>query len=109
MTTVAAPSLLSVLRQFYALTKPRVIQLIVFCALIGMVLAVPAESLLFMDGAAQVVTVVDGKAQRVTVVPGLSDGTWTEVTGVPEGATVIVRGGASVADGVVITPKVVTL
>ena len=31
----------SVLRQFYALTKPRVIQLIVFCALIGMVLAVP--------------------------------------------------------------------
>ena len=31
----------SVLRQFYALTKPRVVQLIVFCALIGMVLAVP--------------------------------------------------------------------
>ena len=31
----------SVMRQFYALTKPRVIQLIVFCALIGMVLAVP--------------------------------------------------------------------
>jgi len=28
-------------RQFYALTKPRVIQLIVFCALIGMALAVP--------------------------------------------------------------------
>ena len=27
--------------QFYALTKPRVIQLIVFCAVIGMVLAVP--------------------------------------------------------------------
>ncbi|MGV8804019.1 MAG: heme o synthase [Polaromonas sp.] len=27
--------------QFYALTKPRVIQLIVFCALIGMVLAIP--------------------------------------------------------------------
>jgi protoheme IX farnesyltransferase len=31
----------SVFQQFYALTKPRVIQLIVFCALIGMVLAVP--------------------------------------------------------------------
>ncbi|HEY0824791.1 MAG TPA: heme o synthase [Ramlibacter sp.] len=30
-----------VARQFYALMKPRVIQLIVFCALIGMVLAVP--------------------------------------------------------------------
>ncbi len=31
----------SVWRQYSALTKPRVIQLIVFCALIGMVLAVP--------------------------------------------------------------------
>lgn len=31
----------SVFGQFYALTKPRVIQLIVFCALIGMALAVP--------------------------------------------------------------------
>jgi heme o synthase len=31
----------SVLRQYHALMKPRVIQLIVFCALIGMVLAVP--------------------------------------------------------------------
>ena len=30
------------LRQFYALTKPRVVQLIVFCAVIGMLLAVPA-------------------------------------------------------------------
>lgn len=28
-------------RQFYVLTKPRVVQLIVFCALIGMVMAVP--------------------------------------------------------------------
>ena len=32
---------LQVTRQFYALTKPRVVQLIVFCALIGMALAVP--------------------------------------------------------------------
>jgi protoheme IX farnesyltransferase len=32
---------LSVLQQYHALTKPRVIQLIVFCALIGMVLAIP--------------------------------------------------------------------
>jgi heme o synthase len=36
-----ASSYLSRWRQFNALTKPRVIQLIVFCALIGMVLAVP--------------------------------------------------------------------
>ena len=42
-TTSAAPAmpLPSTWRQFNALTKPRVIQLIVFCALIGMVLAVP--------------------------------------------------------------------
>ena len=40
-----APSAVAVppsrFQQFYALTKPRVVQLIVFCALIGMVLAVP--------------------------------------------------------------------
>jgi protoheme IX farnesyltransferase len=41
MISEAKPGIPSVLRQFYALTKPRVIQLIVFCALIGMVLAVP--------------------------------------------------------------------
>ena len=41
MTTIASADTASVFRQFYALTKPRVIQLIVFCALIGMVLAVP--------------------------------------------------------------------
>ena len=42
---VAAPSasvsLPSRARQFYALTKPRVVQLIVFCAAIGMLLSVP--------------------------------------------------------------------
>lgn len=37
-SAVAGPSRFA---QFYALTKPRVVQLIVFCALIGMVLAVP--------------------------------------------------------------------
>jgi len=45
MSTASPPSLAtsgtSTWRQFYALTKPRVVQLIVFCALIGMVLAVP--------------------------------------------------------------------
>jgi protoheme IX farnesyltransferase len=40
-TALSPTSLPSRLRQFNALTKPRVIQLIVFCALIGMVLAVP--------------------------------------------------------------------
>jgi heme o synthase len=37
----AAETLPSRWRQFYALTKPRVVQLIVFCAVIGMLLAVP--------------------------------------------------------------------
>jgi protoheme IX farnesyltransferase len=40
-SAVSAVSLSSSWRQFYVLTKPRVVQLIVFCALIGMVLAVP--------------------------------------------------------------------
>lgn len=40
-TPVLTAPLPSTWRQFNALTKPRVIQLIVFCALIGMVLAVP--------------------------------------------------------------------
>ena len=35
-TEAPAPS---VFRQFHALTKPRVIQLIVFCALIGMLIS----------------------------------------------------------------------
>ncbi len=37
----AAVTRASRLRQYYTLTKPRVVQLIVFCALIGMLLAVP--------------------------------------------------------------------
>ena len=38
--------------QFYALTKPRVVQLIVFCALIGMLLAEPGLPNLMLLGAA---------------------------------------------------------
>jgi protoheme IX farnesyltransferase len=41
MNASLSSAALSPFRQFYALTKPRVVQLIVFCALIGMVLAVP--------------------------------------------------------------------
>ena len=40
-TAVSDTSLPSRARQFYALTKPRVVQLIVFCAVIGMLMAVP--------------------------------------------------------------------
>jgi len=41
MTSASSLPAPTVWRQYYALTKPRVVQLIVFCALIGMVLAVP--------------------------------------------------------------------
>ena len=41
MPTIISRNPLIVLGQLYALTKPRVLQLIVFCALIGMVMAVP--------------------------------------------------------------------
>jgi protoheme IX farnesyltransferase len=40
-SATAKPLPLSLWRQFYVLTKPRVVQLIVFCAVIGMLLAVP--------------------------------------------------------------------
>ena len=54
MTATVSASTPSVFRQFYALTKPRVIQLIVFCALIGMVLAVPGRPTLSELGLAAV-------------------------------------------------------
>jgi protoheme IX farnesyltransferase len=38
---LAVPKRSSRWSQYYALTKPRVVQLIVFCALIGAALAVP--------------------------------------------------------------------
>lgn len=41
MLAVSLPSALFRLRRFYALTKPRVVALIVFCAMIGMFLATP--------------------------------------------------------------------
>jgi protoheme IX farnesyltransferase len=41
MSAVVLGERFSTVKQFYALTKPRVIQLIVFCALIGMALALP--------------------------------------------------------------------
>jgi heme o synthase len=53
--TLAAPtSTASRVAQFYALTKPRVVQLIVFCALIGMLLAQPGLPNLRLAAAAVV-------------------------------------------------------
>ena len=54
MTTQLTVSPPSVFSQFHALTKPRVIQLIVFCALIGIVLAVPGLPTLAQTGLAAV-------------------------------------------------------
>ena len=53
--TLAAPrSLATLWGQFYALTKPRVVQLIVFCAVIGMLLAEPGWPDWRLAGAATV-------------------------------------------------------
>jgi len=53
MATIARPTpMASRWAQFYALTKPRVVQLIVFCALIGMLLAQPGWPDLALAGAA---------------------------------------------------------
>ncbi len=73
------------------------------------VISVPTEALLYRDGVAQVVTVVGGKTVRATVQPGLSDGTWTEVSGLAEGVDVVVRGGAAYAEGATVTAQPVTL
>jgi protoheme IX farnesyltransferase len=56
MTSTALPVAPTTSRwaQFYALTKPRVVQLIVFCALIGMLLAEPGLPDLKLAGAATV-------------------------------------------------------
>jgi protoheme IX farnesyltransferase len=51
-TLTATASTTSKWSQFYALTKPRVVQLIVFCALIGMLLAEPGLPNLALAGAA---------------------------------------------------------
>ncbi len=51
-TLAAAATTTSKWSQFYALTKPRVVQLIVFCALIGMLLAEPGLPDLALVGAA---------------------------------------------------------
>lgn len=48
---------MSIWQQYHALMKPRVIQLIVFCALIGMVLAVPAVPTMSQVGLAIVASV----------------------------------------------------
>jgi protoheme IX farnesyltransferase len=53
MATIARPTpMASRWAQFYALTKPRVVQLIVFCALIGMLLAEPGWPDLALAGSA---------------------------------------------------------
>jgi heme o synthase len=77
MSTPQAPMapvapLPSTWRQFHALTKPRVIQLIVFCALIGMVLATPGvpsvERLVLMAVACLGIWLVAGAAAAFNCV-----------------------------------------
>ena len=75
VTTTAAPAAASPrtasrARRFYALTKPRVVQLIVFCAVIGMLLAVPGvpDWRLLLAGAAGIWLVASGAAAFNCVV-----------------------------------------
>jgi protoheme IX farnesyltransferase len=49
MTTYTLQTATHRFRQFYELTKPRVVSLIVFCAVIGMFLAVPSGTLVPLD------------------------------------------------------------
>ena len=69
MTATNSLSTPSVFRQFYALTKPRVIQLIVFCALIGMVLAVPGMPALSQVGLAAVACHERDLAEVTRILP----------------------------------------
>ena len=65
---LARPFTVVRLRQFYELTKPRVVSLIVFCAVIGMLLAVPAGSwipLHILLGATIGIALVAGAAAAV--------------------------------------------
>ncbi|HET9043037.1 MAG TPA: UbiA family prenyltransferase, partial [Burkholderiales bacterium] len=65
---LARPLTVVRLRQFYELTKPRVVSLIVFCAVIGMLLAVPAGSwipLHILLGATIGIALVAGAAAAV--------------------------------------------
>jgi protoheme IX farnesyltransferase len=65
---LARPLTVVRLRQFYELTKPRVVSLIVFCAVIGMLLAVPAGSwipLHILLGATTGIALVAGAAAAV--------------------------------------------
>jgi protoheme IX farnesyltransferase len=66
----APPRMVSRVRRFYALTKPRVVQLIVFCAVIGMLLAVPGvpDWRLLLAGAAGIWLVASGAAAFNCVV-----------------------------------------
>ena len=66
----ASPRTASRARRFYALTKPRVVQLIVFCAVIGMLLAVPGvpDWRLLLAGAAGIWLVASGAAAFNCVV-----------------------------------------
>ncbi len=49
MTTHTLTAASHRVRQFYELTKPRVVSLIVFCAVIGMFLATPADAMVPLD------------------------------------------------------------
>ena len=80
MSIAASLPTSSRLVQYYQLTKPRVVQLIVFCAFIGMVLAVPGvpgwqDWKMMLAACAGIWLVNDGQAVPDKITPALHQGT----------------------------------
>lgn len=68
-------------------------------------LTVPMAAISYDGPQAHVFVVSDGKAERKNVVPGFSDGRRIEIlSGLDEGAQVIVKGHAGLLDGMSVTP-----
>ena len=86
-STVAAPvSAATRWAQYYALTKPRVVQLIVFCALIGMLLAEPGWPDLRRAGMATLdIWLMAGAAAAFGSAIRVEVGSWGKANGVGQG------------------------
>jgi hypothetical protein len=60
---------------------------------------VPADALIIVDHASFVFTVANKKAKRVPVVRGIQVGEDQQISGLPQGALVVVDGQASLSEG----------
>lgn len=60
---------------------------------------VPSDAVLVKSGSAYVFTVENGKAKQVPVVQGIQVGEEQQITGLPSGNKVVIKGQASLVDG----------